>query len=117
MALVGYGLFLFACVNGITAIVGVVIAYIKRDEARGTVYESHFANMITTFWVSLALMVVFFAAIGFGAATLFSQPRPDQVSLVVGAGIALYGVGVVYAIWFLYRIIRGFIRALDASAF
>jgi uncharacterized membrane protein len=48
-ALIGYGLLLLACSNGFTAIAGVVIAYIKRAEARGTVYESHFSNMITAF--------------------------------------------------------------------
>ncbi len=37
---------------------GVILAYIKRDDARGTIWESHFANQIETFWVSLVIGIV-----------------------------------------------------------
>src|SRR5262249_55995820 len=39
-------------------IVGVVIDYIKRDDARGTWVESHFTWQIRTFWWSLLWAVI-----------------------------------------------------------
>jgi uncharacterized membrane protein len=38
-----------------TSIVGVVIAYMKRGDAAGTIYESHMTYAIRTFWIGLAL--------------------------------------------------------------
>ncbi len=42
-----YVLFLIACVNGVTAIAGVIIAYVKRHDAMGTIWQSHFKNLIS----------------------------------------------------------------------
>jgi len=75
-----------------TGLVGVIIAHIKRDDARGTIWESHFHNMIETFWISL---VVFIVAI-------------PLCFVVVGIPI-MFGVFV----WFLYRTIKGLIRAIE----
>ena len=44
-----YVLFLIACVSGVTAIAGVIIAYVKRHDAVGTIWESHFNNLILVF--------------------------------------------------------------------
>src|SRR5277367_5354654 len=38
-----------------TMLIGVVVAYVKRGEARGTPFESHFANAIELFWVTLVV--------------------------------------------------------------
>ena len=51
MVVLCYVLFLIACVNGITAIIGVIIAYVKRRDAAGTIWESHLNNLILVFWV------------------------------------------------------------------
>jgi len=53
-AMICYVLYLVAFINGLTAIIGVIIAYIKRPEAAGTVWESHFRNLIVVFWVMFA---------------------------------------------------------------
>ena len=45
-------------VVGITGIVAVVMNYVKRDDTPGTLYESHFAWQIRTFWWSLLWAVV-----------------------------------------------------------
>ncbi|HEX4533970.1 MAG TPA: hypothetical protein VH000_07050 [Rhizomicrobium sp.] len=91
-AILGYALMLAAFFNGLTAIAAVVIAYIKRADARGTVYESHYANIIETFWMTLVLSIL-------GAATVF-----------IGVGfLILLGTFVFY----LYRSIKGIIRAID----
>ena len=94
MALVVYGLYLAAVVSGgIAGVAGVIVAYIKRGEARGTIWESHFENQISAFWVWLALFVV-------GCATFW----------ILGLGFVIMGIAFV---WFLYRTIKGLIAALD----
>ena len=57
-AMICYVLYLVAFINGLTAIIGVIIAYIKRSDAVGTVWESHFRNLIVVFWVMLAVLIV-----------------------------------------------------------
>jgi uncharacterized membrane protein len=111
--LVGYGLFILAVANGITALAGVVLAYIKRGDVRGTIWESHFTNMIRVFWASIAVTVVFIAAVVFGIsdllATLDHAPHVALIALVP----ALYLLAVGFFVWYLYRTVRGFARALD----
>lgn len=96
MAIIVYILYIAALVNGVTAIIGVVLAYVKRDDARGTPYESHFNNAIEVFWFYLIGMVVAvplcFVFIGF--------------PLVA----ALY-------IWVLIRTIKGLVRASDGRPY
>lgn len=77
---------------GITAIAGVIINYIKRDDVRGTVAESHFNWQIKTFWWSLAWAVL-------GMISL---------SIFIGAFILLANT-----IWVIYRIIKGWLRLND----
>lgn len=43
---------------GITAIVGIIINYLRRDEAKDTWLESHFTWQIRTFWIGLCIAVV-----------------------------------------------------------
>jgi uncharacterized membrane protein len=117
LVLVAYGLFVLAFSNGVSAIVGVVIAYLKRGEARGTPYESHFTNMIRVFWTAVALTVVFIAALGFGAVSLFSNSQPHLTLSLVALGAGIWLCVVVFVVWYLYRIISGFVRALDGRAY
>src|SRR6266481_9002064 len=58
LAMLCYVLFLVLFFNGLTAIVGVIIAYIKRHDAAGTIWQSHFDNLILVFWVMLAVCLV-----------------------------------------------------------
>jgi uncharacterized membrane protein len=84
---------------GITWLVGVIVAYVKRDDARGTWMESHFSWMIRTFWWSI-------------------------VWLVVGTILAITIIGIIFAwvvwgiawLWALYRVIKGWIRLNEAKA-
>jgi uncharacterized membrane protein len=93
LAIIGYGLYLvgWPCLH-LPTIAGVILAYIKRDDARGTIWESHFDNMIETFWISLVVGIVAIPLCFF----------------VIGIPI-LIGVFV----WFLYRSIKGLIRAIE----
>lgn len=115
-AIVGYVLLLLAFTNGITAIVGAVIAMIKRSEARGTPYESHFRNMIGVFWVGVALIVAVLALASAGVAGLFANwvhPLPILIAVVP----AIWLVTVAFVVWYLYRVIKGLARALDGRAY
>ncbi|HTQ15338.1 MAG TPA: hypothetical protein VMH86_15815 [Rhizomicrobium sp.] len=117
-ALISYGLLLLAGTNGLTAIVAVVLAYIKRDEARGTPFESHFSNIVTVFWSAIAAIAIVVAAAGASAITLFGGPEPHHVlPQAIGIGIVLWAAAVGFVVWYLYRVIRGFIRAIDGRAY
>jgi uncharacterized membrane protein len=78
---------------GITAIVGVIINYIKRDETAGTIYQSHFDWQIRTFWWGLAWSVL-------GFILLFA----------FGLGFVVWFVA---GIWAIYRVVKGFLKLND----
>jgi uncharacterized membrane protein len=78
----------------ITMLVGVIIAYVKRDELAGTPFASHMTSAIRTFWASLAASVI-------GVALAWIWVWIGFLIL-----IALW-------IWLLYRVIRGLVRAID----
>ena len=72
-----------------TPVIGVILAFIKRDEAQGSIYASHIDWLIKTFWVSL-------------------------VGTVLGTFTTLILIGwlilLVTAIWFIYRVVIGLIK-------
>jgi len=77
---------------GVTAIVGVVISYVKKDEAVGTIYESHFDWQIRTFWWGLV-----WAIVGFLLA------------------FVLVGFAIMFVawIWAIYRVVKGWLKLND----
>lgn len=77
---------------GVTAIVGVVINYVKKDDAAGTVYESHFDWQIRTFWWGLVWTVVGFV-----------------LAFVVVGFAVLFAVWV----WAIYRVVKGWLKLND----
>ena len=122
--LVVYGLFLLAMFNGATAIAGVILAYIKRDEARGTMWEGHFHNIIQVFWIALAVAVVAIlvlieAAGGFAISMFATNGNPPP--FVIGWLIALIPVfwlgAVIFFLWYLYRTLRGFVLTLESKPY
>ena len=85
-----YGLYAASLLlGGITAIVAIVLNYIKKEDVAGTILESHFRWQIRTFWWSLLW--------GFIGAITF---------------IILIGIPILVAtvIWFIYRIAKGWLR-------
>ena len=89
-----YGLYALSIFAGITAIVAIVLNYIKRDEVRGTWLESHFTWQIRTFWWSVVWFVL-------GAATW-----------IILIGWVVWGVAFV---WFVYRIAKGWLNLNDGK--
>ena len=96
-----YGLYLLAFATGITAIIGLVVAYASRATA-GDVARSHYDFLIRTFWMGIG-----WALIG-GCLLLFGIP----LSLIL-VGIPLVIVGglilAVLGIWFGVRCVLGVI--------
>jgi uncharacterized membrane protein len=90
----GSGLVVPAPLLTLIGIIGVIIAYVKRDEARGTWLESHMTWLIGTFWWS-----TIWAVIGWIVLVLLA---------IVLIGFALGPlIWALTAIWVLYRVIRG----------
>lgn len=94
LTLVTYILYALSPFVGVTAIVAIIINYIKRDDTRGTLYESHFRWQIRTFWWGLLWTVV-------GGALIF---------VLVG-----FAVLAANGIWMIYRVVRGFLNWNDAK--
>ena len=119
-ALAAYGLFLIApASSGIAALIGVILAHLRLDHARGTLYESHYRNLILVFWVwlaaALAAAALAFAGLA-GVALSLLQSWPDHgFALYHGMlvlGLVFLGV-VLTCFWVYWRLIRGFIWLLD----
>lgn len=122
--LIAYGLFVLAIFNGATAIAGVILAYVKRGEARGTIWEGHFRNLIRVFWISAVFAGIFLAVIlqGLGglAYSMFhteGNPPPELVGGLLALVPVLYLAAVIFVVWFLYRTVRGFLRVLEAKPY
>lgn len=81
--------------SGLMAIAGVIINYLKQDEARNSVLWEHFRWQIRTFWIALLWCVV-------GTVTTV---------LFVGWLILL-----VLIIWYIYRVVRGALALNDGRA-
>ena len=92
LTLVVYLLQAFSFAWGVTAVVGLIINLVKRDEVRGTVYESHFDWQIKSFWWGLFW-------------------------LIAGIVLAMVMVGFVVLlvawIWMIYRVVKGFLKLND----
>ena len=89
-----YVLFLAGLVtSGVTALVGVVMAYIAREDGDETV-RSHYANQISIFWKTLV-----FVAAGF-------------ILMIVAIGFLIL---LAAAVWYIVRIVKG-MTALSKNA-
>jgi uncharacterized membrane protein len=96
-AIVVWSLFIASYFSfAVTLLVGVIIAYVKRDELVGTPFASHMTSAIRTFWASLIASVI-------GVVILWVWIWMGFLVL-----IALW-------IWLLFRVIRGLVRAIDSQ--
>ena len=66
MPAVCYALYLLAFATGITAVIGLVIAYTQRSSAAPGM-KTHFTYLIRTFWGGLVMMIVGGVIFGVGA--------------------------------------------------
>jgi uncharacterized membrane protein len=92
LTMVIYALYAVALFLGISAIVAIVLNYIKREEVQGTWLESHFSWQIRTFWWSVLWCVV------------------GAITWIILIGWVVWGVAFV---WFIYRIAKGWLNLND----
>jgi uncharacterized membrane protein len=95
ITMVVYALQALSFLWGVTAIVGIIINYVKREDAAGTVYQSHFDWQIRTFWFGLLWGVVGFLlifALGLGFLILF-----------------------VAWVWMIYRVVKGWLKLTEGK--
>ncbi|MBC2770349.1 DUF4870 family protein [Pusillimonas minor] len=94
-----YGLFALGVLSagfiGVATIAAMVLAYLKRSDAAGTIYAVHFDWVIKTFWWGL-LWVVVSALLTF---------------VFIG-----WLTGLAAVIWVVYRLIKGWLALLEGSA-
>lgn len=84
-----YALYGASVLFGVTALVAVVVNYLKREEVAGTWLASHFRWQIRTFWYGLLWAVI-------GWITYF---------ILIGAVILF-----LVAVWMIYRAVRGWLN-------
>ena len=97
LVIIVYGLYLAALLCfGLSGIAGVILAYIKRDDAKGTIWESHFENAIHAFWIWFGLSVLGILTIWF----------------IIGFLILLLAY-----VYFAYRTIKGLVQAIESKAY
>jgi uncharacterized membrane protein len=83
---------------GLLSVIALIVNYLKRDEANGTVYRSHMDWMIATFWWTVLWVVLLFVPMM--VVTIFSFGLLAWVFLLPG-------------LWFLYRMIKGLLRLTE----
>ncbi|KAI3605101.1 putative transmembrane protein [Cupriavidus necator H850] len=89
---------IFWLTGGITALIAIVIDYVKRDDARGSLYASHFAWQIRSFWWSVVWGVL--------GGVLFATV------VLIPLAFAVWGV---LSLWMLYRIVKGWLYLNDSK--
>lgn len=87
-----YALYAASYFVGITAIIAIVMNYVKKEDVAGTFLESHFRWQIRTFWYGLLWGIL-------GAIT----------ALIIIGWLIL----AVDCIWIIYRIAKGWLRLND----
>jgi uncharacterized membrane protein len=96
ITLLDYGLHIASPIVSmmLLTVIALIINYVKRDEARGTIWHSHMNWMIRTCWWTLFWLVLA------GALALVTFGLLSFVMLLP-------------ILWYLYRMIRGLLGALD----
>lgn len=87
-----YALQAAAYFTGLSALVGVIVNYVKLDDVRGSWLESHFRWQIRTFWFALLWFVL------------------GALLWIVFVGMIIVGAA---AIWVIYRIVKGWLNLYE----
>lgn len=87
-----YALYAASFLLGVTAIVAIIMNYVKKEDVAGTFLESHFRWQIRTFWFGLLWSVL------------------GVIALLIIVG---WFVLVADGVWIIYRIVKGWLRLND----
>ncbi|WP_059415973.1 DUF4870 family protein [Cupriavidus basilensis] len=89
---------IFWLTGGVTALIAIIVGYVKRDDTQGTLYASHFAWQIRSFWWSVGWAVL--------GGVLFATV------ILIPLAFALWSV---LSLWMLYRIVKGWLYLNDGK--
>jgi len=103
VGIASHGFPLVAPLMGVLGIIAVIIAYVKRDDAKGTWTASHVTWLIRTFWWSFLWGIV-------GGLVLITLGL-----ILIGIPIA-YAIWIATTIWVIYRLVRGYLYFKDSQA-
>ncbi len=104
-----YGLYLLGFTNGLTFIIGLIVAYVNRDAA-GPINESHYTFAIRTFWLSIAWFIIGGLLLAFGiplTLLLIGIPMMIVGGLIMGA----------VSLWFVARCVMGIYYLVRGEAY
>lgn len=104
-----YGLYLLGLVNGLTILIGLIIAYAARDNA-GPAMRSHYTFQIYTFWIGLIASVAV-AAVALVGAVLSMILIGIPILLLAGL------LGCAIGLWFAIRCIVGLVKVSRGDAY
>ena len=109
LPIVVYVLYLLGFTNGLTFLVGLIVAYINRETA-GPINASHYTFAIRTFWLSIWWFIIGLALVFVGLALLV---------LLIGIPIMVLGGTILAAIsaWFVVRTVLGLVHLLRGEAY
>jgi uncharacterized membrane protein len=100
-----YGLYLLGFTNGLTFVIGLIVAYVNRDAA-GPINESHYTFAIRTFWLSIAWFLIGAVLLAFGiplSLLLIGIPMMIARGAIIGAVSLWFVVRCVMGIYYLVR--------------
>ncbi|WP_184716380.1 hypothetical protein [Caulobacter sp.] len=104
-----YGLYLLGFTNGLTFVIGLIVAYVNRDQA-GPINQSHYTFAIRTFWLSIAWFLIGAVLLAFGIPLI-----------VLAIGIPMIAIGGLImgavSIWFVVRCIMGIVYLVRGEAY
>jgi uncharacterized membrane protein len=109
LPIVVYALYLLGLANGLTVLIGLVIAYANRDRA-SPMARSHYTFQIRTFWIAIAWWLI--------AGVLFMWGIPLSF-ILIGVPLVIAG-GLILAmthIWFALRCILGLVYVSRGDAY
>ncbi|EJL33640.1 putative membrane protein [Caulobacter sp. AP07] len=109
LPIVVYALYLLGFTNGLTFLVGLIVAYVNRDDA-GPINASHYTFAIRTFWLSIWWFLGGLALVLVGlvlAVLLIGFP------MMIAGGLILSLISV----WFVVRTILGLVYLLRGEAY
>ena len=95
-ALIAYGLMVAGIFTGIFWVIGAIWAMVKKADARETIFEDHYSNIIATFWWGLGLSMLGFMLI----------------FVIVG-----YFILLAVWVWSIYKIIKGLAKITSNKAY
>lgn len=101
-----YVLQFFSFLCGVSGIIGLVMAYSNRKDARDTWLDSHYEWQIDTFWGMFWLGLVSAVVLGVGESVLGSGVLGQAPGLLVSFGTIA---------WYMNRVIKGWMRLSDGD--